>query len=132
VDASGRPRIRLRGPVLDAGAAEDALGLAAFYERFLGWPVVQRAPGGWALLESGDGQKIEIQGSAEYVRPTWPTRPGAQQMMMHVDFATDDLDAAVAWALEAGATVAEFQPRPAVRVMLDPAGHPFCLFKGDV
>ena len=27
-----------------------------------------------------------------------------------------------------GATLAEFQPQDDVRVMLDPAGHPFCLY----
>ena len=39
-----------------------------------------------------------------------------------------DLDAAVAYAVESGATVAEFQPQDGVRVCLDPDGHPFCLF----
>ena len=34
----------------------------------------------------------------------------------------------VAWAVEAGATLAEHQPQQGVRIMLDPAGHPFCLF----
>jgi catechol 2,3-dioxygenase-like lactoylglutathione lyase family enzyme len=124
-----RPNIRLRGPVLDVDAAV-ALDLAAFYERLLGWPIVRSAPGGWAILESPDGLKIEIQGTHDYERPTWPTEPGAQQMMEHIDFATDDLDAAVDWAIEAGATIAPHQPRPGVRVMLDPAGHPFCLFRG--
>lgn len=128
-----KPRLRLRGPVIDAGAAADALGLAAFYERLLGWPVVDSAPGGWAKLESPEGGlKIEIQGSTDYQPPTWPTEPGEQQMMQHLDFATDDLDAAVAWAIDCGATVAELQPQQGVRVMLDPAGHPFCLFRGAV
>jgi len=27
-----------------------------------------------------------------------------------------------------GATLAEFQPQEDVRVLLDPAGHPFCLY----
>ena len=31
-------------------------------------------------------------------------------------------------AVELGATVAEFQPQDDVRVLLDPAGHPFCLY----
>jgi predicted enzyme related to lactoylglutathione lyase len=132
VDAVERPQIRLRGPVLDAGAAENALDLASFYERLLGWPIVQSAPGGWALSESPDGLKIEIQGATEYQAPTWPARPGEHQMMAHIDFATDDLDAAVAWAIEAGASVADHQPQPNVRVMVDPAGHPFCLFRGAV
>jgi predicted enzyme related to lactoylglutathione lyase len=122
----------MRGPVLDAPAGDEALVLAAFYERLLGWPITQRAAGGWALLESPDGSKLEIQGLADYRRPTWPNAEGAQQMMMHLDLATDDVDAAVAWAIDAGATVAEHQPQPHVRVMLDPAGHPFCLFRGAV
>lgn len=43
-----------------------------------------------------------------------------------------DLDEAVAWALDAGATLAAFQPQDEGWVMLDPAGHPFCLFVGAV
>ena len=35
--------------------------------------------------------------------------------------------AAVEDALGKGATLAEHQPQDDVRVMLDPAGHPFCL-----
>ncbi len=49
-------------------------------------------------------------------------------MMIHLDIEVDDLDDGVAWAIEAGATLAEHQPQDDVRVMLDPAGHPFCLF----
>jgi hypothetical protein len=33
-----------------------------------------------------------------------------------------------AYAVESGATVAEFQPQDGVRVCLDPDGHPFCLY----
>ena len=50
--------------------------------------------------------------------------------MVHLDVAAEDLDAAVAWALELGATLAEHQPQDDVRVLLDPDGHPFCLFRG--
>lgn len=125
-----RPEIVLRGPVLDAPPGDEALALAAFYERLLGWPITQSNPGGWALLQSPDGLKIEIQGLLDYQPPTWPNSPDEQQMMLHIDFATDDVDAAVAWAIDAGATVAEYQPQPDVTVMLDPAGHPFCLFRG--
>jgi hypothetical protein len=53
---------------------------------------------------------------------------GEQLMMIHLDFGVDDLDAAVAWAVEAGARAADHQPQDDVRVMLDPDGHPFCLF----
>jgi hypothetical protein len=49
-------------------------------------------------------------------------------MMMHLDIAVDDLAVALASAVELGATVAEFQPQEDVRVLFDPAGHPFCLY----
>ena len=53
-------------------------------------------------------------------------------MMTHLDISIENLKAGVAWAEESGAVVAEFQPQKHVRVMLDPDGHPFCLFEGRV
>jgi len=47
--------------------------------------------------------------------------------MMHFDFQVGDLDSAVAEALALGVTVAGHQPQGNVRVLLDPAGHLFCL-----
>ena len=47
--------------------------------------------------------------------------------MMHFDFQVGDLDSAVAEAIALGAAVADFQPQENVRVLFDPAGHPFCL-----
>jgi hypothetical protein len=126
--------MRITGPVLDAA---DPVGLAHFYEQLLGWPMVEcegPRPGyppedGWAKVRSPAGDlKIEFQWEEHYVPPTWPPVPGEQQMMIHLDIEADDLDAGVAWALELGATLAEHQPQEGVRVMLDPAGHPFCLF----
>jgi len=58
----------------------------------------------------------------------WPAAGGAQNATQHLDIAVGNLDETVSWALAAGATYAEFQPQDDVRVMLDPAGHPFCLF----
>ena len=51
-------------------------------------------------------------------------------MMLHLDFEVDDLPVAVAHAVELGAREAGHQPQDNGRVMLDPAGHPFCLFAG--
>jgi len=51
-----------------------------------------------------------------------------QQIMEHLEVAVTDVDEAVAWALSAGAALADHQPQDHVRVMLDPAGHPFCFF----
>jgi hypothetical protein len=58
----------------------------------------------------------------------WPGQPGAQQMQMHLDIAVDDIAHAVAFAVECGAREAAYQPQDDVRVMLDPEGHPFCLY----
>lgn len=129
-----RPDVRFVGPVLDAA---DPLALARFYERLLGWPIIRAEgprPGnppadGWALLRSPDGEeKIEVQWEPNYARPTWPPDPGEQLMMIHLDFGVDDLEQAVQWAVESGATIAGHQPQEHVRVMFDPEGHPFCLF----
>jgi Glyoxalase-like domain len=49
-------------------------------------------------------------------------------MQLHLDIEVEDLEGAVAYALEAGAELADFQPQEDVRVLLDPVGHPFCFF----
>ena len=119
------PRLQLSGVVLDA---PDPRELAAFYRRLLGWEVIQDEPD-WVKLGSPDGGAgLSFQAEQAYSRPVWPAGPGDPQMMIHLDIAVDDLDTAGAHALAAGATLADFQPQDDVRVYLDPAGHPFCLF----
>ena len=117
--------MKLTSTVLDC---PDARQLAAFYHRLLGWPLNADEPDWVTLRPEGGGPGLSFQTEPDYVRPTWPATDGAQQMMMHLDIEVDDLDAACAVALEAGAVLAEFQPQPDVRVFLDPAGHPFCLW----
>jgi hypothetical protein len=73
---------------------------------------------------------LAFQTSPQYIRPVWPAADGRQQMMMHLDVEVDDLEAAVADALALGAALAADQPQDDVRVLLDPAGHPFCLYLG--
>ncbi len=122
------PAMRLSGIVLDS---PDARVLAAFYRQLLGWTVKQDEPG-WVMLRApGGGPGLSFQTEAAYVKPTWPTRPGDQQMMIHLDIEVDDLDAAGAHAVAAGAVLAEYQPQEDVRVYLDPAGHPFCLWSAS-
>lgn len=61
--------------------------------------------------------------------PTWPS--GEVPKQIHLDLGVDDLDAAEARAVALGATRADFQPAPdARRILIDPAGHPFCLTSG--
>jgi hypothetical protein len=40
--------------------------------------------------------------------------------------------ACVARAAGAGTSLASYRPQEHVRVLLDPPGHPFCLFQGAV
>ncbi|MDQ4008547.1 MAG: VOC family protein [Actinomycetota bacterium] len=116
------------GVVLDS---PDPGALAGFYARLLGWRIDTDEPT-WVTMAPPDGVAyLAFQRSPEYVPPVWPTAEGRQQMMLHLDFEVSDLDAAVADALEMGATLAEFQPQEQVRVMLDPVGHPFCLYVGE-
>lgn len=81
-----------------------------------------------ALAPPGGVAYLAVQRSPEYVPPVWPPVEGRQQMMMHLDVEVGDRDAAVADAIAMGATPAEHQPQDDVRVMLDPVGHPFCLY----
>jgi catechol 2,3-dioxygenase-like lactoylglutathione lyase family enzyme len=115
----------LAGIVLDS---PDAQELAAFYRRLLGWETEQDEPG-WVKLAAPDGGPgLSFQTEARYVCPVWPAGPGDPQMSMHLDLHVADLAEAGRHAEAAGATRAAFQPQEDVRVYLDPAGHPFCLF----
>ncbi len=119
-----RPRMTLTATVLET---PDPRALAAFYRALLGWPVDVDGPT-WVTLRPEVGAGLSFQREPTYVRPTWPSTDGAQQMMVHLDIRVDDLDAAMAHAVVAGATVADYQPQDHVRVCLDPDGHPFCLY----
>jgi catechol 2,3-dioxygenase-like lactoylglutathione lyase family enzyme len=119
------PRCTLTAAVLDAPDARD---LAGFYQRLLGWPIGRDEPDWVTLRPPGGGAGLSFQTETAYIRPTWPAGPGDQQMMVHLDIEVDDLDAAGAHARAAGAVLADYQPQEDVRVYLDPAGHPFCLW----
>ena len=107
--------------------APDAQRLADFYVRLFGWRI-HRDDGNFVAVAPPSGVAyLAIQQSPEYVPPVWPPAEGRQQMMMHLDVEVGDRDA-VAGAIAMGATLAQFQPHEDVRVMLDPVGHPFCLY----
>ncbi|MEU4833724.1 VOC family protein [Streptosporangium sp. NPDC023615] len=108
--------------------APDPRSLAEFYASLLGWDVVGHEPGVTTITPPEGVAYIAFQSSAGYVRPVWPATEGAQRITMHLDFEVTDLRAAVAHALEMGAQEAGHQPQENVRVLLDPAGHPFCLY----
>jgi catechol 2,3-dioxygenase-like lactoylglutathione lyase family enzyme len=102
--------------------------LATFYQDLLGWTRVADEPD-WVKIEPvGGGTGLSFQPESIYERPTWPAAPGEQQMMMHLDIASSDVEGDVARAQELGASLAPHQPQEGVWVMLDPDGHPFCIF----
>ncbi|MDQ4125088.1 MAG: VOC family protein [Actinomycetota bacterium] len=115
------------GTVLDC---PDASALARFYADLLGWAIEKEEPGWAAMRPPGSVAYLAFQSSPEYEEPVWPPEPGHQQMMLHLDIEVDDLEGAVEDAVALGARLAEHQPQANVRVMLDPAGHPFCLYAG--
>ncbi|MFH9819037.1 VOC family protein [Streptomyces sp. NPDC017230] len=63
-----------------------------------------------------------------FTRPQWPSAWSEQQIQMHLDIEVSDLPSAVERALALGAAMRDSQPQDDVRVLCDPAGHPFCLF----
>ncbi|WP_116450014.1 VOC family protein [Blastococcus litoris] len=118
-------RFTLTGTVLDS---PDPKGLALFYQQLLGWPFGTEEPE-WVTLRPADGSAgLAFQLEEEHVPPVWPAGDGDPRMQLHLDIEVDDLESAVDAAVAAGATVAGFQPQDDVRVCLDPAGHPFCLW----
>jgi predicted enzyme related to lactoylglutathione lyase len=118
-------RFTLTGTVLDT---PDPRGLALFYQQLLGWPIGSDEPD-WVTLRPADGSAgLSFQLEENHVPPVWPAGEGDPRMQMHLDIEVEDLAAAVDAAVAAGATVADCQPQDDVRVCLDPAGHPFCLW----
>jgi catechol 2,3-dioxygenase-like lactoylglutathione lyase family enzyme len=108
--------------------APDARALAYFYRDLFGWSLAADEPD-WCTMSIPDARaNLAFQTEALYERPTWPAVIGMQQMMVHLDIGVTDLEAAVHDAIALGAELGVHQPQDDVRVMLDPAGHPFCLY----
>ena len=124
--------LRLTGVCLDCADAQE---LAEFYERLLGWKITDGSGGWYQVRDPAGGVGLNFQAEQWYKPPVWPEEPGAQDKMLHFEIAAEDVDAAVSSAVAAGATVATPQPEGRdphkLRVMLDPAGHPFCLYNDD-
>lgn len=105
--------------------------LAKFYAKLLKWEIPFHDENWACVCAPGSNQGaypgITFQRNTEYKPPVWPTKPGAPQQMAHLDFAVNDLEQAVKYAVNCGAKMADEQFSDDWRVMLDPTGHPFCL-----
>lgn len=102
----------------------DPHALAVFYAELLGAEIALEGDG-YSSVRFG-GIWINMLGVDDYRRPTWPSPSTPQQL--HLDFSVDDLDEAQRAAVAIGAELSDVQPEPdSWRVLIDPAGHPFCL-----
>ena len=119
------PSTQLRMITLDCA---EVRSLAEFWSGLLGWKVAHQQDE-YAMLtgpEGGIGSvAIGIGQVEDYLPPAWPNEHGAKQF--HFDLACADIAAAERRCVELGATVPDHQPGETWRVLLDPAGHPFCL-----
>ncbi|MEV2220025.1 VOC family protein [Nocardia vinacea] len=105
--------------LISLDCAEPAV-LAEFWAALLGGEVVYRTDDVHVVhTERGVLATIRV---PDYAPPTWPNGP------IHLDLRVEDLDVGATEAVELGARLADEQPGPdRWRVLLDPAGHPFCL-----
>ena len=124
----GELKIRIYSFTMDC---KDPYELASFYAKLLNWEIPFHDED-WACLGApgtaqGAYPGITFQRNPGYQPPVWPDEPEAQQQMAHLDLAVNDLEKAVEHAIRCGATMAKQQFSDDWRVMIDPAGHPFCL-----
>jgi catechol 2,3-dioxygenase-like lactoylglutathione lyase family enzyme len=116
------PILRFAALVVDCA---DHVRLAEFYRDAIGAEIVQTSDT-TAWLKS-PSQLTIFRTVEDYAAPTWPAME--RPMQAHVDYWVDDLDEAHARLQGLGATTPDYQPERAngLIVMLDPAGHPFCI-----
>lgn len=131
-----RPNLRVTSVTIGSSQPRE---LARFYADLLGWRVTASEPprpdmpeqDGWAQVKPPPdiaGPTLNFEYERCFQRIVWPAVQGAQTASQHLDIRVDDLAAAVSWAESHGARLADFQAQDRVRVMIDPDGHPFCLF----
>ncbi len=102
----------------------DPQALGDFWAQLLGGEVTYRSDGFVAVRLAN--LWLTAVAVDDYQPPTWPSAELPKQI--HLDLAVTDLEGALDRALALGATRAATQTAPdRWLVLLDPAGHPFCL-----
>ena len=103
----------------------DVRAEAGFWAGLLGWEVAHLEDEYAMLVGSAGAPALGLGLVADHRPPSWPDEGGRKQF--HFDLACDDVAASEETALGLGATLADPQPGDTWRVLLSPAGHPFCL-----
>ena len=110
--------VRFVGVSLDCA---DPAELAEFYLQMLGGRLLWSRP--TSVGVHVPGVLLITQRVENYRPPEWP---GAS--IVHLDLtAGEHLEVPVKRAIALGARLADPQPDPRWKVLLDPAGHPFCI-----
>ena len=103
--------------------------VADFWKAALGYEQVAGDGDNYAMLQPPDkataGPALGFGKVEGYQPPGWPNEHGSKQF--HLDLAAEDIDAEAERLVGLGATLADPQPGETWRVLLDPAGHPFCV-----
>ncbi|MCC9708951.1 VOC family protein [Streptomyces sp. MNU76] len=116
------PAIRYSAITFDC---PDPAAMARFYGEALGLPVAYSSDD-FILLGQEGSAGLGFNRLTDYRRPTWPDP--SQEKQAHIELGVDDLEGAQAHLLALGAVEPPAQPQPdRWRVLLDPAGHPFCI-----
>lgn len=107
----------------------DPRSLAEFYRQVLGWEVIH-SEDEYAMIKAegdqGAGAPIGFGRIEDYQPPQWPDPAVPKQF--HLDLFVEDLDAVEEQCVRWGARRPATQPNAdRWRVLLDPAGHPFCI-----
>ena len=118
-----RPNINLDNITIDC-ALEDVEVLMDFYSKLTGFNAEPLSEDFMPTMQ-GDHIAISFQSVEGYQRPTFPTEERGQQI--HLDFRVHDLKEAVLFAKSIGAIDAPMQFGDSWHVLMDQAGHPFCL-----
>ncbi|WP_076264167.1 VOC family protein [Intrasporangium flavum] len=115
-----RPALRVGAVSLDCG---DHRALARFWADLLAGRVLWSNDHASAV--DVGGLVLVAQQVEGHVAPAWPGTS-----VLHLDLTVEDagsLDALADRAVSLGASLADPQPDLRWRVLLDPAGHPFCI-----
>lgn len=96
---------------------------ATFWAGLLGGEVTY-ADENYGLVKVGE-RRLGFGRVDGFSAPEWPDPHGAKQF--HLDLSVEDLEAAAGEAVALGAIRPDHQPDDGWIVLLDPAGHPFCL-----
>jgi catechol-2,3-dioxygenase len=110
--------LRVAGVSLDCA---DPSELSSFYQQLLGGEILWANDGSVGVRAAH--VVLVAQRVTPYTPPEWP-----HASVVHLDLAaTPDLDTATATAVRHGATLVQPQYDPRWNVLIDPAGHPFCI-----